>query len=525
MKLVSTGGAMRVLWLLLVAALGTQESLGSRVLMLTPIAFKSHTIFYRGLAKALVEHGHQVTQVLPYNNSAASGVREVVLPVPNINDIMSSVFNYGMMGFMSFATKGQDICVQALTCEDFSEIRKEDFDVVLYSEWMCPCFYEYISQLKVPFVLIQALGLDYSVAAWSIGNPFFSSFVPNLFLDHFPRQDGLPYWQRMCGVLLDTVFFTFSDHLNMKHVIPGDLKSRGICSEECSDLHAIRRNASLMIINSFKTLERVAQPYVPAVIHAGGIHLNKVKPLPQYQCGGDLWDIGGDSEGFGVITITMILRLTRNLTGYTRLMLVKVLGSLKQRVLWKWDKDNMEDLPSNIRISKWLPQQDILSHPKLQLFMTHGGLHSTQEAFYNGVPVLGFPVFADQSMNMAAIENQGWGRVINWKGLTEDHLREALLDIINNPRYRVEAQRQQRIARDQLISPQETVNYWVDYVIRHNGARHLDSPIKWMPWYKLYNADVWVVLISSLFLTLGFIFKLLICSYNCCRRRLKKKND
>ncbi|CAL4150999.1 unnamed protein product [Meganyctiphanes norvegica] len=209
----------------------------------------------------------------------------------------------------------------------------------------------------------------------------------------------------------------------------------------------------------------------------------------------------------------------------TRLMLVKVLGSLKQRVLWKWDKDNMEDLPSNVKISKYLPQQDILSHPKLQLFMTHGGLHSTQEAFYNGIPVVGFPVLGDQSMNMAAVEKQGWGRVIKWKDITEEHLRETILDVLNNHRYRVEAQRQQRIALDQLITPQETVNYWVDYVIRHNGAKHLDSPIKWMPWYKLYNIDVWAVLISSLILTFGCIIKSLIWTYKCCRRREKKKTN
>ncbi|CAL4098475.1 unnamed protein product, partial [Meganyctiphanes norvegica] len=234
------------------------------------------------------------------------------------------------------------------------------------------------------------------------------------------------------------------------------------------------------------------------------------------------WIAGAGEEGFIFFSLGSVVKPS-DIPENTRLMLVKVLGSLKQRVLWKWDKDNMEDLPSNIRISKWLPQQDILGHPKLELFMTHGGLHSTQEAFYNGVHVLGFPVFADQSMNMAAIEKQGWDRVINWKGLTEDHLREALLDIINNPRYRVEAQRQQRIARDQLISPQDTVNYWVDYVIRHNGARQLGCPIKRMPWYKLYNVDVWLALILSQILTIFVIFKLLICTYNCCGRREKNK--
>lgn len=46
---------------------------------------------------------------------------------------------------------------------------------------------------------------------------------------------------------------------------------------------------------------------------------------------------------------------------------MQVFGSLKQRVLWKWDKDTMDDLPPNVRLGKWLPQQDILGEVALML--------------------------------------------------------------------------------------------------------------------------------------------------------------
>lgn len=35
-------------------------------------------------------------------------------------------------------------------------------------------------------------------------------------------------------------------------------------------------------------------------------------------------------------------------------------GLGKVRVLWKWEKEQMEAKPSNVMLKKWLPQQDVL---------------------------------------------------------------------------------------------------------------------------------------------------------------------
>lgn len=38
-----------------------------------------------------------------------------------------------------------------------------------------------------------------------------------------------------------------------------------------------------------------------------------------------------------------------------------VFRQLPQRILWKWEVDEeMPDLPSNVKLARWLPQQDIL---------------------------------------------------------------------------------------------------------------------------------------------------------------------
>ena len=45
---------------------------------------------------------------------------------------------------------------------------------------------------------------------------------------------------------------------------------------------------------------------------------------------------------------------------------VSAFSKLKQRVLWKYETETMDNLPPNVKLSKWLPQQDVLGHPKIR---------------------------------------------------------------------------------------------------------------------------------------------------------------
>ena len=69
-----------------------------------------------------------------------------------------------------------------------------------------------------------------------------------------------------------------------------------------------------------------------------------------------------------------------------------VFSKLKQKILWKWETEEMEGKPDNVKLSKWLPQQDILSHPNLKLFISHMGQSSAQEALCHQVPVVIFNI-------------------------------------------------------------------------------------------------------------------------------------
>lgn len=117
-----------------------------------------------------------------------------------------------------------------------------------------------------------------------------------------------------------------------------------------------------------------------------------------------------------------------------RQLFLNVFSKLKQRVIWKWETEQMDGLPSNVKLNKWLPQQDVLGHKNIKLFITHGGHGSTTEAIYHGVPLVGIPMIGDQPSNMLKAVKKGFAISLDFNTLTEEILLDAINKAISNPR-------------------------------------------------------------------------------------------
>ncbi|KAG0713354.1 UDP-glucuronosyltransferase 1-1 [Chionoecetes opilio] len=166
------------------------------------------------------------------------------------------------------------------------------------------------------------------------------------------------------------------------------------------------------------------------------------------------------------------------------------------------------------------------SDSRLRLFITHGGLLSTLESMYHGVSVLGMPVFADQHTNMMEVEQNGWGKVLHWSELTPETLRQKISEVINDKSLREEAQRRSVVMRDQAQRPEDVAVFWVEYVLRHHGAPHLVSPVRSMPWYQLYNVDIWVTLLVVDLLIIYALYKVLRALCRCIfSNKTKQKSE
>ncbi|KAL7753112.1 hypothetical protein RI367_001564 [Sorochytrium milnesiophthora] len=60
---------------------------------------------------------------------------------------------------------------------------------------------------------------------------------------------------------------------------------------------------------------------------------------------------------------------------------------------------------AEVLVMGWAPQVTILAHPATKVFLTHCGWNSTVEAMSNGVPVVAWPLFADQHSNTAMVSS------------------------------------------------------------------------------------------------------------------------
>lgn len=109
-------------------------------------------------------------------------------------------------------------------------------------------------------------------------------------------------------------------------------------------------------------------------------------------------------------------------------------SELPYKVLWKFEAEEMEGKPDNVKISKWLPQQDVLGHPNIKLFITQAGYLSTEEAVVNRVPLLALPFFADQMLNARRYVALGIGSMLDFQTITKEIFKKAILEVIHNPK-------------------------------------------------------------------------------------------
>jgi UDP:flavonoid glycosyltransferase YjiC (YdhE family) len=101
------------------------------------------------------------------------------------------------------------------------------------------------------------------------------------------------------------------------------------------------------------------------------------------------------------------------------------------------DLDALPPAPENVRVERWVPQQDVLGHASAAL--VHGGSGSTLGALAAGVPLVVMPLFADQPQNARRVAEVGAGAAVEPNrddlNATVSPLREAIRSVLDDPSF------------------------------------------------------------------------------------------
>ncbi|XP_062710991.1 UDP-glucosyltransferase 2-like [Aedes albopictus] len=505
--------------IILVLALLLSAVHGYKVLFLVPFTGPSHWLMLKHFIRELTERGNEVTCITsfkfgdPIHNytevliDPAYPIREkfplsTIFETKSYSNDFNNLFLYWTMGLETSRFGLENTNVQTFLKRDDLQ-----FDLVISEQFFQESWLMFAHKYNAPIVTISTYGYsDFMDRAMGILTPW--SFVPHMLLDY---EDNMNYFQRTYNVFLSTLDYTIREF----YYLP---KQNDIAREFFVDIarqrsplpsvQSLEKSISVILVNSHPTLAK-PRPSMVGLVDIAGAHIRPPKPLPD-----DLQKFMDEAK-HGVIYFSLGAYLqSSQIPTEKRNALLNVFSKLKQRVVWKFETNNLENVPSNVMIRNWAPQNDILAHKNVVLFISHGGQFGTFESMYHGVPTLFMPFFGDQHRNALRAVRSGYARKTMFVDITEETFTGEIKQMVDDKRYYSRAKEISTLFRDTLVNPMNESMFWMDYVVRHRGAVHLKS--------NAVNLSLVQYLLLDLLGAVAVSIAVLICAVKmCCCRKAK----
>ncbi|MFT7807535.1 2-hydroxyacylsphingosine 1-beta-galactosyltransferase [Arapaima gigas] len=469
----------------------------AKIVIVPPIMFESHLYIFKTLASALHQEGHDTVFLVSEGRDVPPSEHYRLQRYPGIfnsttaDDFLQSkvknIFSgrwtaLELFDILDHYSQNCDVMVGSGTL--ISRLKEEKFDLLLVDpNEMCG------------FVIAHLLGVRYAVFStglWypaEVGAPAPLSYVPEF---NSLLTDRMSLFQRITNTAVYLVsrfgvqFLVLPkyDQIMKKHNIQPEVS-----------MHELVQGTRLWMLCTDLALE-FPRPTLPHVVYVGGILTKPPNPLPQEFL---TWANSSDEDGFVLVSFGAGVKY---LSDDIAKKLAGALARLPQKVIWRFSGTAPRNLGNNTKLVDWMPQNDLLGHPNIRAFLSHGGLNSIYEAMYHGVPVVGVPLFGDHYDTMTRVEAKGMGIMLEWKKMTEEDLYQAMLKVIKDQRYRQRARLLSHIHKDQPGHPVSRAAYWISYILRHKGAEHLRSAVYTVPTYQYFLLDVVAVLTGAVLLVL-----------------------
>jgi len=251
--------------------------------------------------------------------------------------------------------------------EALNKLKGESFDIAIVDGWLfTKCFYLIPHRLGIPWITYTTFAEPFLIRT-----PSLPSFVNHMMSG---LTDRMSFFQRFQNTVLSTVF-----HFNKPSAdVSLDILDRYRKYGEFNNLDELVSRSKLFLVTSDVVLD-YAKPSMPNVVEIGGLTTAEPKSLPESM------QTFMDEAELGVIVVSFgstISKYPAELAATFSSVFSRMAG---YRVVWRLAASDSLNISNNVLISEWLPQRDILAHPKTKLFITHCGNNGQYEAVYSKV--------------------------------------------------------------------------------------------------------------------------------------------
>ncbi|XP_077169544.1 UDP-glucuronosyltransferase 1A1-like isoform X5 [Paroedura picta] len=389
-------------------------------------------------------------------------------------------------------------------------LKQSNFDAV-FTDPMMPCGQIVAEHLGLPSVFFLR-GIPCGLDTEALRCPSPLSYVPRLLTTY---TDHMTFAERVKNLLFHMLEFVLCGFVYSPYEnLAAEFLQKDITLIE------LLSHGSVWLMRADFAFD-YPKPLMPNMIPIGGINCAGKKSLNQ-----EFEAIVNASGEHGIVVFSLG-SMVSEIPMKKAMEIAEAFGTIPQTVLWRYTGEVPPNLAKNTRLVKWLPQNDLLAHPKARAFITHGGSHGIYEGICNAVPMVVMPLFGDQMDNAIRVETRGAGVTLNVLEMTSQDLSEALKAVIYDKKYKENVMHLSALHLDRPIHPLDLAVHWVEFVMKHKGAPHLRPAAHDLNWFQYHSIDVVAFLLAVLLLVLFISLKCcLFCFRKCCSKkgRLNKKS-
>ncbi|KAL1509621.1 hypothetical protein ABEB36_004331 [Hypothenemus hampei] len=481
----------------------------ANILIIASFPSVSHLTSFQKLAKHLTKRSHNVDLVSSshlsskgdmdgYNDIKLDLQAAAIFPKELDYNIVTSISNDFIKNIKVLTLLESNICKLLFKTPEFSNLKNsmKKYDLVIMEFFASECYLGWAWYFQVPSVSI-ATTIPFPWVFDRFGIPDNPSYVP-IYFSHTNSQ--MSFYERFGNTWKSVVtkfLYSYFTRNSTK-------ETREFFGQHMPSLTDLSYNSSLLLIQSHFSI-RDAISYPPNVIEVGGMHIEEPKRLNKTM---DKL-LQTDLEGIIFLSMGSLVPFET----FPKIMLeafFDAFAEIPYKVLIRAKPENFPDglrIPKNVHFESWFPQIDILCDNRVKLFISHAGMMGYQEAVYCGQPILGIPLFAEQISNMKCILSRQFGMQIY--EFTKKEILEKLQKLLKDPKYTKNAKKVSMEFKDRPMGPMDTAIYWIEYVIRHNGAPKLQSTVRQLFWYQYCILDIIVVCGLVLYISATLFYRMI----------------